>query len=486
MSFLPSSIRVLDKATSSRALGLLIKLVLVAGVIVLTAYLAVTQNWRIAVAVIAFPIMFVMMHRYPFLTMTVWLVLDPFLLTSSTAAERTVYWIIHRALPPATLLVILMSSLLGLSKRKLPKLGWAELGMLGYVVASLLSIYYLSSDPQGTAYHFWDRVISPMCLYLVVRLSRPDEADLRKLLPAVLFLGVSQAAIGILSWFDPGLLPSAWLDLAGLRTTGSLVNTTVYSTTLVFSGLLVLHFALNHKQILIRSMFIAAFALMFFCLLISFSRASWLGTGVVLLGLVFIYPKFMARIGIIALIAGIFFGGFLLTRLDWAVEWANQRLYSQEAQVSAFSRVPVALAALRMFEAKPLLGWGYGNFDVYSSQFQGYVLGIADDARLHASHNFFLTLLAEQGLLGAVLFLLPVIYWLSRTFRILANMPPGGFWSRKFPLVLWLIMLNEVVLINFSNLRVVFGWGLWWVTLGFIAVINYHEKQRLEMSADAA
>src|SRR5512143_3598314 len=276
MTSLYSSNHELGEQSKPSIPGRLLALGLIAAMGLVMAYLATTGNWRMAIAIIALPVMIVVMHRYPFFTMTVWLLLDPFLLTSTTASERAVYWVTHRALPPLTIVVILLSALLGISKRKLPRLGWPELGMLGYVVASLLSIGYLNNSPVATTFLFYDRVISPMLLYLVVRLTVPDEADMRRLMPAVLFLGVSQSVIGILSWFDPQLLPPVWLELAGLRTTGSLINTTVYSTTLMFSGLLVLHYGLNQKTRVVRNLFIFAFVLVVFCALISFSRASWL------------------------------------------------------------------------------------------------------------------------------------------------------------------------------------------------------------------
>lgn len=488
MSSIYSSDRDFDKDAKPPVAGRVIALGAMAGLALLMAYLAVTHNWRVGAALVLLPIVVIVMHRYPFITMTVWLLLDPFLLTSTTPSERAVYWVIHRALPPATIIVILLSSLLGMNKRTLPKVGWPELGMLGYVIASLFSIVYWNRTPLATTYLFYDRVISPMCLYLVVRLSVPSEEDMRRLMPAVLFLGVSQSVIGILSWFDPQLLPSTWLEFAGLRTTGSLVNTTVYSTTLVFAGLLVLHYGLSHKRVVVRNIFVSAFLLILFCVLISFSRASWLGIGVVLLGVAYLYPKFVGRVAVLGLFVAALFGGFLLTRLDWAVRWANERLYSQEAQTSAFSRVPVALAAVGMFEAKPILGWGYGNFDRFAPLFQGQIdIGnVVGDDRLHASHNFYLSLLAEQGLVGFLLFLSPIIYWLIRTSRVLRKMPSDGFWSRKLVLVLWLVLLNEVILINFANLRVVFGWGLWWVVLGFLANVIHTEEIAEKQSPSVA
>jgi hypothetical protein len=65
-----------------------------------------------------------------------------------------------------------------------------------------------------------------------------------------------------------------------------------------------------------------------------------------------------------------------------------------------------------------------------------------------------------------------------RTLKAVRKMPQDGFWSRKLPLILWLVLLNEVILINFANLRVVFGWGLWWVTLAFIANVVHMQEQR--------
>ena len=115
--------------------GVLLMLGLGLGVV--TAVLVVTGNWYIAVGLIlALPAMIVL-HKYPFLAVLVWLTLGPFLMTTETVAERGVYWVIHRALPPATLgiIIIMLSALLRFNQRRLPRLGWAEFAMAGYAVA---------------------------------------------------------------------------------------------------------------------------------------------------------------------------------------------------------------------------------------------------------------------------------------------------------------------------------------------------------------
>jgi hypothetical protein len=38
--------------------------------------------------------------------------------------------------------------------------------------------------------------------------------------------------------------------------------------------------------------------------------------------------------------------------------------------------------------------------------------------------------------------------------------------------VLWLGLLSHVIVNNFSNMKVTFGLGTWWLVLGFIAVLT--------------
>jgi len=470
MSLLSSFPGSLVKPVKLKLVSNWVLLILGCGLGVVTAYLIVAGSWQLALGLLLVPPAVILLHRYPFLAILVWLILDPFLMTTQTETGRRVYWLIHRALPPAAVGIMVLSSSLRINRRKLPRVVWPELAMAGYVVASLLSIILLNDDPLATTYLFYDRVFTPMCLYLLVRLSAPDERDLQRLMPIVFFLGVSQSIIGILSWFAPQVLPSAWLGKAGERTIGSLVNPSTFTSTLMFSGLLLLHAAWNRKPGLVRTLYISAFVLAAFCVFLSFSRGSWLGGLLVLLlpamGLIYLYPKVILRLSMVILPAVMILGGGLLAD---QLGWARERLYSERAEESALSRLPVYYAAYRMFEARPVVGWGYGNFDRYDRQFQGRVADLVNPAKDHASHNLYLTLIAEQGLIGFSLFLTPLIWWLILTLKILPRMPGGGLWSGKLLILFWLIMLNYVVVNNFHNNRVVFGLGLWWVSLGFIA-----------------
>src|SRR5207247_9149136 len=94
-------------------------------------------------------------------------------------AVRIAYTLIHRVLPPVTLLMVVAGAAFGIRPRKLPRLGWPEIVMGGYVVATLLSIAYRSATPGATTITLYDRVVVPMLLYLIVRVLEPDERQLR-------------------------------------------------------------------------------------------------------------------------------------------------------------------------------------------------------------------------------------------------------------------------------------------------------------------
>jgi O-antigen ligase len=440
------------------------------GLCLVVAYLVVSDLWLFAVAMVAALPIFVLLHRYPLTGLFVWLLLAQFLVATSGGTIRKVYWLIHRALPPIAIGVILLSSMLRIHKRKLPRFGGAELLIAGYLAVTLFSVIYLSDDVMTNIYYIYDRIFIPICLYLLIRLMRPTEQDLRRLIPFLIFILIAQSVIGLLSWTIPQVLPTAWLGRAGARTTGSLQSYSVFTCTVVTCGLLILQSALNHDLSSKRRLFYyLLFALTYFMIFFSFSRGSWLAGLIVFSGLGLIYREFIIRFVLITipLVAILLSFGVLSTQ----AEWASQRFYSDNSEEAALSRLPIYYASYRMFEEKPVLGWGYGNFDRFDRLFQERVGDLINPVKDHASHNLYLTIVAEQGLVGIFLYLMPAAWWLVLSVRAYPNLPPEGFWSRKLLVIFWLLLLFHFIVNNFSNMRVVYGLGLWWSTLSFIAVM---------------
>jgi hypothetical protein len=430
------------------------------------------------------PAAFVVVHRYPLSAVLVWLAFTPFLQENAAGTSgRMMYWALHRGLPPAVLIMIGLGVLLRVNPRRVPRPGWPELLMLGYLVASYLSVAYLSDAPTATAYHLYDRVFVPMCLYLIVRLQDPDEDDLRRMLPVMLFLLLAQTLIGLVSWAAPGALPGAWLNREGLRTTGSLIHPNVYGSTMIIAGALLLHFGMSDSRSWLRrwllgGLFLVALAMVF----MTYTRASWIAALVVTLGLFFMYPRFMAKLGAVAIVLAV----VLVTSglVDRQIEAAQARFLSERSEDSALSRLPVIYASFRMFESRPVAGFGYGNFDRFDREYQSRVGNLVAPDKDHASHNLYLTLLAEQGLTGFVLYTGPAVLWLLASLSTFRRIPPDGLAGRRLLVVLWLALASQLVVNNFSNMRIVFGLGLWWLILGMIgALVHRHGIQRRDIPA---
>jgi O-antigen ligase len=158
------------------------------------------------------------------------------------------------------------------------------------------------------------------------------------------------------------------------------------------------------------------------------------------------------------------------------VAFAQQRFFSADSEESALSRLPVVYASVRMFEEKPLFGWGYENFDKFDYRFQRRVGDLITPDKDHASHNVYLTILAEQGLAGLALFLAPMMWVLFATARAWPRMRAEGFYSRKLVFSLWLVIVFHVVVNNFSNMRIEYGQGMWWIALALIATLAGDES----------
>jgi len=449
-------------------------LLLLAGMFlgIVSAYIIVRGDWQVAVGLlVAGPVIYIL-FKYPLFGVFLWLGVAQFLMLTPNVQLRLIYWGIHRGIPVLALGLLLLRRIFIPNHHRLPKLGLSEIAMIGYLIATLVSILFSAGDPIAMSILIYDRVFIAMSLYMLIYLSRPQEKDIRIMVYVVLFIAVAQSLIGITSWIAPGVLPEYWQGWLGLRTIGSLANPSVYTAALIFTGLILFQAGLTSKSKNQKVAYLSAFILAGVCVFLSLSRASWLGGLLVGVGLTFIYPRFMLRFGLIVVIIGILAGSFLLLGDSTVIQ---DRFYSEESEISALSRLPVTLASVRMFLAKPLFGWGYGNFDLFDRQFYDNTVGtFTADNKDHSSHNFFLTILAEQGIIGFVLYLAPLFILLIQSIREFRWLPKNGFLNNKFIIVLWLSMINLVVLSNFINLRIVYGVGLWWITLGLIASILEH------------
>ena len=440
------------------------------------AFLIAKEAWHFLIPVALAVPAIALFNRYPFVAVMVWMLLFPYFLNEPTRAGRAIYWMLHRAMVPSALGVVILSDWLGIRKmrKKEPiQLGRAELAMLIFLGLTLANVFLLSRDPVRSIIELYDELFVPFCMYWLIRLNAPSEKDLKRFLWVAFITLVAQCAIGLLGWFAPQMLPSRWLSsYQGARTQGSLRAEAVYTSTLLFLALLLFQYAMNCKSKWVRYLLLAAFGLAFFGVFLSFSRASWLGVLTVFVGLIFIYPKTMVRLTIILVVLAFILGGSVLAN---EVAFGYERLTGQEARLSAENRVIINNALIGMTIAKPFFGWGRDNYRLYAPQFITRVGNVALSLGYGVdSHNTYLTMTAELGLIAFFLYIFPVGWWLMLSIKVGRQLPPRGFSSWRLLGVLWLLMLHMFIVTNFMDMGFfVFGTTVWWMALGLIANLVY-------------
>jgi O-antigen ligase len=478
MPAMPTASRALAASARVSATAIFTGLVGVAA-----AYSVATGMWTLVVAGILFWPAFLALRRDPLVALPVWVVVAPLVVVTESGALRKLFWLVHRGLPPAALVLVVAGAVGAGGLRRLPRPGPAELLMAGYVVVTAVSIGYTSATVLPTTYDLYDRVVAPMCLYAVVRFGAHDERRLRNAAVAVGFLLSTQSLVAAASFVAPGALPSAWLGKLGERTVGSLQSPDVFGTTMLFCAVVMLHVAARTAGRL-RALAALGFVLGLSMAFLTFSRASWLAALVVVFGSGMVYrralkPVAVALVPVVVVLAA---SGVLTAQLDHA----RERLSSPESRYSALSRLPVMYAAINMFEARPVAGWGYGDFDRYDRQFQQRVgdLVYPDDKDL-SSHNLYLTTIAEQGVVGFVLLYGPAVYWLGVTVRRRRILSRDGPFDPRLVWGMWFVVGSHVVVNNFSRMQIPVGFGVWWLALGVVGAAVGARREPAGRDTDA-
>lgn len=431
------------------------------------AYLIAIGLWPfVLVLVLAYP-GFILLHRRPQVVVPIWLFMGPLIAVTESPAVRAVFWFVHRGLPLAALMAVILSRVVGDRVKPLPRLGLPEVMMGAYVLMTAASILYMSLEPVAVSYLMYDRILAPMMLYLVIRLAEPGAREMRRLMPIFAFVLLFETAVGALSWIAPGVLPGYWLNHQGARTVGSLSEVNLYGATVLIAGLFLFYGAMASRKAGRFLLGIGLFGLALFMAFLTFSRASWLAAVVVMLGLLLLRPK---RVGVFLVVAMVSVSLLVVSgAIDEQLEFADQRLLSAQSANSALTRLPVVVASVRMVNERPIFGWGYENFDRYDYQFHGSFANLIFPQEDHASHNLFLTTLAEQGLVGFILYMGPAFYWLVQTKRNYRRLPTDGYISRHLVGIAWLGILAIIVVNNFTRMQLPFGFGLYWILLGLVA-----------------
>ncbi len=174
--------------------------------------------------------------------------------------------------------------------------------------------------------------------------------------------------------------------------------------------------------------------ILLFAEFLSYSRAAWISVfvalGIYVLTKFKIKPKIYFSAAAILIVAFVIQFGTIYQNIrsgnaQRKADSAETHLSSVtdlKSNASNLERVNRWVCAYRMFEEKPILGWGAGTYQFQYAKFQSNefttMISVNSGDRGN-SHSEYLTLLSEEGFVGLLLFILLIIYSFARGIKLL-------------------------------------------------------------------
>lgn len=202
-----------------------------------------------------------------------------------------------------------------------------------------------------------------------------------------------------------------------------------------------------------------------FALYYSYTRGAWVAIFCVPIFALIVKYKFVKPALITSTIVITLGVGFLLNQnryLHYAPEY-SKTIYNenfsdhmaatfQMQDMSTVERFYRWIAAIKMFEAKPITGFGPGNFvnNYKHYTITAYETYISDNEEGSSVHNYFLTMLTEQGVPGLIIFVVfvfAILIYFEKVYHQITN-------KKQKYLILGIACCFLVLLINnfFSDL----------------------------------
>ena len=427
-------------------------------------FLSSMGQWVYALGLALLVPLAILFTSRPFIGVILWLLLMP--LSSALPNPELMYWVLHRILIPFTLIMTFLPSLLNASRLPKFRLGLPEVCIALLTIYIPISLILSGSANREPIIKYLDRMMIPFCMYLIIRFSILRDIELHLLQWSTFIIAASQSLIGLISLFAAQYLPYAWRPVLRGYTSGSLLNPNLFACVLGFCICLLFHAAMYQKSGLVKSIFIAVSGVSMIGIFLSMERAAWLAGALILLGLFRIYPKIMLRFLVIAAIILIALGEIFFSKYTRLV---TDRLSNQG---TINDRIVVSDAMLQMVLARPVFGWGYDTLNNHIENYYRQVGAAAGNIRFTTSHNSFLTIFTELGLVGFLLYMLPLLWLILASYRVWLGLVKIEPMKRLLLASLWLAALNIFVISNFMDMRFFpIGLTLWWMNLGLIANI---------------
>lgn len=267
------------------------------------------------------------------------------------------------------------------------------------VVGPLVNLYHMPSTLVNAMQTFGDHYLFAFIVFYLVRnlVDTPKKID--KLLLSIASISLYLVPIGLFervtgkSWFTGE--GQVWYKEADMyRAAGPFTNPAVYGAVLGICFLIIIYLLFKNSNSFKRGLYGLCAMSAGVGIVASLTRSAWLSPIVGFLALIFLYEGKRTK-----LLAWLLAGVVVLVctaPIIMKTEVYKKRI-TQQAPLDY--RIYASRVSFKMIKDKPLFGHGIGNFDYYTREYPVYIAGV-DTTNPPASHNTFLTIFVETGILG--------------------------------------------------------------------------------------
>lgn len=349
------------------------------------------------------------------------------------------------------------------------RLGWLSprpAGKPEYLLAAFIATLTVSTFTGDWTYQHNQPVakllffyLMPTGMYWAARRLPLDERSSPWLFGALALFGIYLAATGIaewLRWFDfvfPRYIAAPEYHEFFGRARGPLLNPigNGYLLSIGLASTLLWWPRLGRRGQLAVLLASALFGCGLFATL---TRCVWFGAVLMLL---VIAGLTLPRSWRLPCIGGTMLALMFVGATQWQRLLEFKRDVGQSERETAQSvelRPILAAVAWRMFLERPLVGCGFGHYrDKFTDVLDRDSDLPLDQARPYAQHNVWLALLTETGLLGLILDVALLAYWLRDAWRLWRSAAP--LWARQYGLLFLATFASYLTSGMFQDLTII-------------------------------
>lgn len=315
--------------------------------------------------------------------------------------------------------------------------------------------------------------------FLVVNLIRTKEW-VDRCVSAFMIFGCAASAVGLIQVFTGALEPS-WLDTErfsniGTRITATFENPNVFATYLLLLIPFSLALLVRPNSFRRRLWYAFGFVLLAICMVETWSRGAWLG---VLAAILLFFPIYSRRS-----VPYLLLGGASVPFLSLLIpDNVTSRFLSigGASDSSSTYRISAWRGVARMLREHWLGGVGVGE-SAFSAVYPAF--SYAGIQGIRHTHNLYLQILSEVGVVGAITFLFVIILFVQNCFCYLYRMRNEAETST---VIAGLVAVFAVLIMGLTDYvwysyRVFF---MFWMVIGIVnAYIRIGEDAKTRFAAD--